>query len=427
MKWLVLAILLFPSIGWAQDEETPSSPETAAEEQIELAEPRAEARLISPSPWIGQMAEVEVRLLRDNRGENGAPFFGETYARGGMVQLARYTPIPSVVTENGTEYLEQRRVYQIFPQYGDMLVFPQLQISWFEGEEQQSVLTNSVDIPLRVQDGIPEDRVWVAAPEVTVTQDIIGDPDTFKVGDAITRIIKVEAKGTDAVMLPPLEFTEIDGMKQYIGEPRLKSTVARGVYTASREDRVTYVAQRWGFFDLPAQRITWFDTRSGTFAEAVAEPISFRARLNPEMGSSCVGTADSVPRGATSFIVLLLVVFGIREMLKRRKPQGSSDVGIEPDLEPARFSELIAAIKTADPTATVNAAYRWFRYRTPDPVTLDHLAEDDDGFAANASELSAMVVHQDSRWDASQFAQQVTSHRSQRPLDDADELKKLNP
>ncbi len=408
----IVAVLLLSSVAYAQEASEPEveSNDTDVAVQAEDAPASAEARLKTKNPWLGQMALVEVTLKRDARFKDAQPFFGETHVDGALVQQARYTPIPASETVDGKEVLVQTRVYQVFAQYGESVTFPRLEVSWFDGDERQSVLTNEVEIPLRA----PADAAkrtkgpWVASPKLSIEQTVAGDIEAFKVGDSITRTIRLESEDTDAVMLPAPEFGDIVGLTKYVAEPKLTSKVTRGRYKAVREDRVTYVAQRWGFYTLPAIRFEHFSTTAGAWDQVVAEPIEFRARVNPQLGTSCVGSAESVVPAGWIVFVLLLLIYPVLKLTKVRPEE--TTFSKERDLEPERFKDLLAAAKAGDSKATLNAVYRWFRVRKPNPVTLDSWAVDDAEFSNDAERLNAEVVGQQD-WDASKFAQGASKHR----------------
>ena len=226
------------------------------------------------------------------------------------------------------------------------------------------------------------------------------------------------------MMLPPIQFEDIPGMTRYVAEPRLSTSSTRGEFVATRIDRVTYVANRWGFYQLPPIRIAWFEPSSGTFQELVAEPVAFRARLNPELGVSCIGTAESVPRG-TVWVLLLVVVAAIGWRWHRSRTAVQT-VEVAPDLEPVRFKALIDAVKQGDAKATVNAAHAWFGERAQNPVTIERFANPDPDLTANVEALEAMVVGQSQTWQPSKFEQGVKALRH--PKKDAEgALPPLNP
>ena len=148
-------LVFLPTSVWAQEE----APVLEQPDPVVLAQPIVNATVPTPSPaWIGQMVQVRVQLLRDMRGDNGKPFFGETSVRGGMVQLANFLPIAGTQTIDGVEYLEQVRVYQVFPQYGETMEFPPIEVSWFEGDERKSAVSKPVTIALKRKTASPMAR-----------------------------------------------------------------------------------------------------------------------------------------------------------------------------------------------------------------------------------------------------------------------------
>ena len=98
------------------------------------------------------------------------------------------------------------------------------------------------------------------------------------------------------------------GLAAYPDSPAMMTRIDRGRYKATRADTVTYVAEEWGFYELPPVEVRWFQPATGRWGTERIEARSFRARVNPELGASAFGTLSSNARRA--LIAMLLLLFG---------------------------------------------------------------------------------------------------------------------
>jgi hypothetical protein len=131
-------------------------------------------------------------------------------------------------------------------------------------------------------------RPFVSATKLTVEQTIERSSEQLKVGDAVTRKVKISAEGTPAMLLPPQSFAEIDGLKRYPAQPALedKAVARSGDSIATRVDTATYMLERPGDYALPAIDISWFDVATGKIEVAHADAASFSIAGGSGSGSS---------------------------------------------------------------------------------------------------------------------------------------------
>jgi hypothetical protein len=104
---------------------------------------------------------------------------------------------------------------------------------------------------------------WVAAPAYTLSQTFDRDLVGLSVGDAIEREIVFEAEDVMAMMLPAFKAEDISGLRAYAEPAALNNRNNRGSLIATRRQRITYIAEQKGEFQLPARDYFWWDTSSG--------------------------------------------------------------------------------------------------------------------------------------------------------------------
>lgn len=343
------------------------------EPDVELAPPRAIATLQGPNPsYVGQMVRVEVELLRDDREtDKPAPFFPEIRVRDAIAILSEHAPPPESRTIEEVTFLVQKRVYLVFPQTPGDLTVPVIAVSLpGTGGRPLRVLTK----PLKIHADVPRgagSRSPLVAGSVELRRSIDGPLDQLRVGDAFTVTLKLTATDTDPVLLPALSLPEIPGLSRYEGEPSSRARADRGSYQAERTESVTYVATDFGFYKLPRTSLFWLDPSTGNYAEAAVPELAFRARVNPSLGTGCLGGGRAMARvsglaGATGLLVLL-VLTSIRRFRARQRRLA---VVQRSQGERAAFAELRVQAESGRDGPTLSALYRWLRFVVPGVPTL---------------------------------------------------------
>ncbi len=122
--------------------------------------------------------------------------------------------------------------------------------------------TNSLSIDVKARpDGYPAGKTWIPATDLTLTESWSRSPDTFTVGEPITRTIVMEARGLRSEQLPPLAFNDAAGQfRFYPDQPRQDNVVAADGITASRIESVAIVPAKGGSLILPEVTVHWWDT-----------------------------------------------------------------------------------------------------------------------------------------------------------------------
>ncbi len=138
-----------------------------------------------------------------------------------------------------------------------------------EGAASSPAVTFEVTLPEGLA-GVPN---WVAAPRFTVSQQFDRDLADLQVGDAFDREILFEASDTMAMMLPDFSAQGFAGLAAYPSPPRLTNSNNRGTARASRRQRISYVAQADGSYQLPAEDYFWWDTARGQLEVVSLEPV----------------------------------------------------------------------------------------------------------------------------------------------------------
>lgn len=388
----VLALLLLgPQLVFAQSPAPTKTSTSSAKEvegddaaPVELVAPRASARMVGPNPaYLGQLVEIEVELVRDNRGPNDAVFFPELQVPGAITVASKSVPPPEERIEEGVHFLVQKRRYLVFPQQEGRLDIPPLKLSVFmgagagtgagAGEIEVEVTTQALTLQADLPRGASK-RLPLVAREVTLERKIDGDLDHLRVGDAFSVSLKLRAEQTDPVLLPELELPELERLTRYPGQASTQGSAERGTFHAERVDQATYVAQDWGPATLPRVSVLWLDPTTGEYSEATAPALSFRARVNPKLGASCLGRPESAVKvgGVTGLLVLLglALLRLVRRVSGERRKRALVPKTKEERLD---FAALKRAARSENAAATLTALYRWMKHTAGAPTTLAQL------------------------------------------------------
>ncbi|MGY8736201.1 MAG: hypothetical protein ACKVIW_01635, partial [bacterium] len=86
----------------------------------------------------------------------------------------------------------------------------------------------------------------------------------LEAGDAIERRIRIRGTQILGMLLPPLRFEAPPGIAVYADKPRILDRVNRGQYSGERSQKVTYVLQERGFFQISPLEIRWWNPDTGS-------------------------------------------------------------------------------------------------------------------------------------------------------------------
>ena len=201
---------------------------------------------------------------------------------------------------SGVTYVVIERKYAIFPQKSGAITIKPLVLtadivahgrqnnSFFNSQVTQRRIVKSNPITLNVQP-IPEaftDSHWLTAENVELTQTWSGDFSQMKVGEPLTRTLKLVARGSTVGQIPELNNVKIDPqLKAYNDQPVLHEDKTVAGIVANREEKIAFIPAKAGNYTLPEIKISWFNTQSQKIETATL----------PEMTMIVTGeAADSV-------------------------------------------------------------------------------------------------------------------------------------
>jgi hypothetical protein len=178
---------------------------------------------------------------------------------------------------SGVTYVVIERKYAIFPQKSGAITIKPLVLtadivargrqnnSFFNSQMTQRRIVKSNPITLNVQP-IPAtftDSHWLTAEQVELTQTWSGDTSQMKVGEPLTRTVKLVARGSTVGQIPELNNTKIDPqLKAYNDQPVLREDKTVAGIVANREEKIAFIPAKAGDYTLPEIQVSWFNTQS---------------------------------------------------------------------------------------------------------------------------------------------------------------------
>jgi len=277
---------------------------------------------------------------------------------------------------------------------------------------------------------------WLLARQVSVRDAWNRDLAGLKVGDAFERTITTRAVGTVAALIPPPDSLAIDGLGVYPGTPTLND-VPGGRNTATRIDRITFLAQRPGAYLLPETRVTWWDPVRKQTREVTLEAVSFTVAENPDLDpdlltapdSSAAGTLEAegpsvlpwrwLAGGAVGLLLLGLVALRLR---RRARPGLAARRARHAESETVYFKRFHKAAASGDARAVKRHLMAWLDHAYPDEqaITTEHFtaSASDPKLAEQAANLDRLLYAPDnpaeSVWSGRAFYRLVAGARKRR-------------
>lgn len=245
---------------------------------------------LSPAPpyQVGSTLRLEVDLLT-NTWFTQAPQPADLQLAGALVSPPNGQADKLTVQRDGETYFGLRLSYLISPtEARDFRIAP-LTFQLHVGQGQGVYSVRSAAVQFSAQPAPHSDLatgaqgLLLSAQNVRFSQVITPSATPLKVGDSLTRQLRVEADGAQAMLIPPAEFAQLAHLKAY-PQPALVSPLSNGrgaISGGSREDSISYVIEQPGQFQLPAMQLQWWDSSTATLRSAALPAVDFQALARP--------------------------------------------------------------------------------------------------------------------------------------------------
>lgn len=135
---------------------------------------------------------------------------------------------------------------------------------------------------------------FLPATAVSLSQRWQPEPPQLKVGEAVTRTIRLEAVGATPTQLPKLALAEVKGARQYLEHEQSRSEETAAGRAAVLEQTITLIPLQPGPLTLPELRVEWWDSASDSPQVALLPATTLQVS-----GGAASNTADGADLSAT--------------------------------------------------------------------------------------------------------------------------------
>lgn len=338
---LILFALLAPAPAAAQDAPPPL--------MLRLS--------VAPEGQVlfGQRVTVTLTVMTPVR-FTAPPIFPDLAPRGRAIVLPEGTTVPGTERIGGQSLAALQHSYDLFPAEAGALVLPALRMAARVADANGQAVDATADAPglsiaVRLPPGVAGLARLVVAPEFRLTMGTDRTPQGLRVGEAITRTLRMEARDTAAMLLPPASWGHPEGLAVYPDPPELQDQTARGELRAVRQERAAYVPLRPGPVELPGFSVTWFQPASGRAQVVDVDAIRFEAL--PAVAASGPGAARGWGAGLAVALPIVVLALGLW-LLRARRHRERAD-----RIERQAYAALRKACRAGDPRAALSALFRW--------------------------------------------------------------------
>ena len=176
-------------------------------------------------------------------------------------------------------------------------------MSFFRAGRNVSARSDPVHLEVK-----PKPAAWTTLPWLPSAAVLLTDesalPAEVRVGDPITRTIRLQAKGLGHEQLPELSLTKPDGAELYPDKPDTRTRDDGEWLYGERVQKFAFVANRVGTLTIPAVEVHWWDTQNdrAEIAQMPAQTMTVLAAQGaaamPGAGAGATPESGSAPSSA---------------------------------------------------------------------------------------------------------------------------------
>jgi len=291
---LALVVVLASSAGGRGAELTPQ--ELLATGRLEVGAELATAGTLVP----GRKLTLGITLATD-RWFSGGTRISLPEVPGLVIVQSEQFATNSSERRGDQSWVLQRWVLDVYPQRAGEFTIPPLAVrvkvnAGDAGDVEGALSSPPVSFTVTLPAALAAVTQWVAAPEFSVSQRFDRSLDGLQVGDAFEREIVFEASDVLAMMLPAYSAQGLPGLAAYPAPPVLDQSSNRGLSRASRTQRISYVVQARGQYQLPAADFFWWDTSRDELQVLSLPATAITVGTGTAIVDAAAGAAAVTPR-----------------------------------------------------------------------------------------------------------------------------------
>ncbi|MFY9179061.1 MAG: BatD family protein, partial [Venatoribacter sp.] len=249
---------------------------------------------------------------------------------------------------NGRRFGVYERTFAIYPEVSGELVIPGQRFNatvanpydrWSRGRPI-SVVSKPIYLQIApIPADYPQGSPWLVTPELSLEESYSNPSNQWKVGEAVTRIITIKAKGINASQLPQLALPQVDGLRTYADKNHSEDQHSSSGQIGISEQAIALVPSAAGEFTLPAIKVPWWNvqTQQIEYASLPAKHVQVQGAASASALSSAANANELTDSTSQNLVVaessaqftwlnglmalLLLASVGLNLWLLTRQPK----------------------------------------------------------------------------------------------------------
>ena len=210
--------------------------------------------------------------------------------------------------------------YAIFPQKSGILEIPQMVVQaalpgqqryrdFFDrfGSQGKMVKLRSESEKVTVKekpDSFPQSATWLPSDSLSIVDEWSRNPGSLQVGESTTITISMAGQGLLGTQLPPIELSEVDGIKLYQGKAEVRNHTTSDGITGIRQESIALIPTRPGTLQLPEIRVPWWNKKNSQVEYAVlpARELVITGEVEKSAQALTTPTAPVAPPPASPLV-----------------------------------------------------------------------------------------------------------------------------
>jgi len=249
---------------------------------------------------VGQALVLSVEVATDRWFATGSRVQNFTLANV-VMQANNINTINGSKRVQGKTWAMQTHEITLYPSLAGNYALPSFKVDVSVNTESEGIITGVLNTPessfsIERPEELNGIDSFIVSRGVTLTVDGEFDPDkSYAIGEAITQTFTITASDTPAMMIPELNLftineaskktaqsspderqqSSLDGISIYRKPAQIFDKSNRGSLLGTRIESFTYIFEKTGNYDLPEQKIYWWDSQSNTLEELVIPATSW--------------------------------------------------------------------------------------------------------------------------------------------------------
>lgn len=137
-------------------------------------------------------------------------------------------------------------------------------------QKQTRIRSNKLTLSIKPKPAnYPANAPWLPTSDLSITTRWNPNIAQLKIGDPITQITSINAKGIQGNSLPEIKTTTPTGVKNYPDQSQIKDTTTDDGITGNKTQSIAWVATSSGTIKIPEQMIYWWNTQKNQLESTV--------------------------------------------------------------------------------------------------------------------------------------------------------------